>query len=43
MLVLEKIEAQDYNVLRRRPSVTKAERAWLLLGALGRRVFPRPE
>jgi len=43
MLVLEKIEAQDYNVLRRRPTVTKAERAWLLLGALGRRVFPKPE
>ncbi|HEY1203096.1 MAG: squalene synthase HpnC [Bryobacteraceae bacterium] len=43
MLVLEKIEAQDYNVLRRRPSVTKAERVWLLLGTLGRLVFPRQE
>ena len=43
MLVLEKIEAQDYNVLRRRPTVTKAERAKLLLSALGRLVFPRAE
>jgi phytoene/squalene synthetase len=43
MLVLEKIEAQDYNVLRRRPSVTKAERVKLLLAALGRLVLPRPE
>ena len=43
MLVLDKIEAQDYNVLRRRPSVTKAERVKLLLGALGRLVLPRPE
>ncbi len=43
MLVLDKIEAQDYNVLRRRPSVSKAERVKLLLGALGRLVVPRPE
>jgi len=43
MFGLEKIEAQDYNVLRRRPSVTKAERVWLLLGTLGRLVFPRQE
>ncbi len=41
LLILKKIEAQDYNVLRRRPSVTKAERAQLLLAALGRLVFPR--
>jgi len=43
MLVLDKIEAQDYNVLRRRPSVTKAERVKLLLGTLGRLMFPRLE
>jgi squalene synthase HpnC len=41
MRVLEKIEGQDYNVLRQRPYVTKAERAWLLLGALARTVLPR--
>jgi squalene synthase HpnC len=42
-LILDKIEEQDYNVLRRRPSVTKAERVKLLLAALGRLVLPRPE
>jgi squalene synthase HpnC len=41
MRVLEKIEGQGYNVLRRRPHITKAERAWLLLGALARMVLPR--
>jgi phytoene/squalene synthetase len=41
ILVLDKIEEQDYNVLRRRPYVTKAERARLLLGALARTVLPR--
>ena len=41
ILVLDKIEEQDYNVLRRRPYVTKAERARLLLGALVRTVLPR--
>jgi squalene synthase HpnC len=43
MLVLDKIEAQDYNVLLRRPSVTRAQRAWLLVGTLGRLMFPKPE
>jgi phytoene/squalene synthetase len=41
MRVLSKIEGQNYNVLRRRPYVTKAERAWLLLGTLARLAFPR--
>ena len=41
ILVLDKIEEQDYNVLRRRPYVTKAERARLLLGALARTILPR--
>ena len=39
MKVLEKIEAQDYNVLRARPKISKIERVGLLLGAIGRRAF----
>jgi squalene synthase HpnC len=39
MRVLEKIEAQDYDVLRARPAVSKMERVVLLLGAVTRRVF----
>jgi squalene synthase HpnC len=39
--VLEKIERQDYNVLRARPAISKAERVGLLLGALTRRAFSR--
>ena len=39
--VLEKIERQDYNVLRARPVISKLERAGLLLGALSRRAFAR--
>ena len=39
--VLEKIERQKYDVLRVRPSVSKVERAGLLLGALKRRAFNR--
>lgn len=39
--VLEKIEQQDYDVLRARPAVSKIERVGLLLGALGRRAFSR--
>ena len=39
--VLEKIERQDYNVLRARPKVTKMERVALLLGAVTRRAFTR--
>ena len=37
--VLDKIERQDYDVLSRRPAVSKAERVGLLLGALARRAF----
>jgi squalene synthase HpnC len=37
--VLEKIQAQDYDVLRARPSVGKIERAGLLLGSLARAAF----
>lgn len=32
--ILDKIEAQDYRVLRRRPHITRLERAWLLVRAL---------
>jgi squalene synthase HpnC len=39
--VLEKIEAQDYDVLRSRPAISKVERVGLLLGALTRRTFSR--
>ena len=39
--VLEKIEALDYNVLARRPAISKAERLTLLLGALTRVAFSR--
>lgn len=41
MKVLEKIERQGYNVLRRRPSVSKTERALLLVEAVLRRAFTR--
>jgi squalene synthase HpnC len=37
--VLEKIERQDYDVLRTRPAISKVERVQLLLGALRRRAF----
>jgi phytoene/squalene synthetase len=37
--ILEKIERQDCNVLRSRPSVTKVERVGLLLSAIARRAF----
>ncbi|MBZ5633805.1 MAG: squalene synthase HpnC [Acidobacteriia bacterium] len=40
--VLEKIERQDYDVLRSRPAISKVERVGLLLGALTRRAFSRP-
>jgi squalene synthase HpnC len=39
--VLEKIEQQDYNVLRARPAISKIERVGLLLGAVTRRAFSR--
>ena len=37
MRVLEKIEQQNYNVLARRPAISKFERVQLLLGACGTR------
>jgi squalene synthase HpnC len=36
MRVLDKIAGQDYDVLSRRPAISKAERVWLLLGSLAR-------
>ncbi len=41
MRILDKIEAQDYNVLKERPSISKAERVMLLLAALIRAAFSR--
>ena len=41
LLVLDKIERQDYDVLRARPAVSKFERARLLLGSLARLALPR--
>jgi len=41
MRVLEKIEAQNYDVLVRRPAISKTERVWLLLGTLARVAFAR--
>ena len=39
--VLDKIAEQDYDVLSRRPAISKAERVWLLLGSLARVVLSR--
>jgi squalene synthase HpnC len=39
--ILEKIERQDYNVLRARPAISKMERVGILLGAITRRAFSR--
>ena len=39
--ILEKIERQDYDVLRARPVISKTERVGLLLGAITRRAFSR--
>lgn len=39
--VLDKIALQDYDVLSRRPAVSKAERVWLLVGSLARIAFSR--
>jgi len=32
--VLDKIAEQDYDVLSRRPAISKVERVWLLLGSM---------
>lgn len=39
MRVLDKIAAQDYDVLSRRPAISKGERAVLLVGTLARRAL----
>jgi len=39
--ILHKIAAQDYDVLARRPAISKAERAWLLLVSLARLALAR--
>lgn len=39
--VLEKIERQGYDVLSRRPAISKVERVGLLLGAVTRQAFSR--
>jgi phytoene/squalene synthetase len=39
--VLDKIERQDYDVLRERPAISKFERVGLLLGSLARLALPR--
>jgi squalene synthase HpnC len=41
MRVLDKIERQGYDVLSRRPAITRAERVGLLLGTLARAAFAR--
>ncbi|HWF08623.1 MAG TPA: squalene synthase HpnC [Bryobacteraceae bacterium] len=39
--VLDKIEQQNYDVLSRRPKISKVERAGLLIGTLARMAFKR--
>jgi squalene synthase HpnC len=41
MRVLDKIAAQDFDVLSRRPAISKVERVWLLLGSLARVALSR--
>jgi squalene synthase HpnC len=41
MCVLDKIERQGYDVLSRRPKISKVERAGLLIGTLARFAFTR--
>jgi squalene synthase HpnC len=41
MRILEKIEEQDYDVLRARPAMSKLDRVWLLLRSLARTAFAR--
>jgi squalene synthase HpnC len=38
--ILQAIERIDYDVWSRRPEVTGLQKAWLLLGALGKRLIP---
>jgi phytoene/squalene synthetase len=39
MRVLDKIRRQRYDVLSKRPSISKTERAALLIGSLARAAF----
>ncbi len=39
--VLEKIEAMDYDVLSRRPKISRAERAWLLITTVASTAFAK--
>ncbi len=39
--ILDKIAERDYDVLARRPAISKAERAWLVLGSLARVALTR--
>ncbi len=41
MHVLDKIAAQGYDVLSRRPAISKTERVWILLGTLVRAALAR--
>lgn len=41
LLVLDKIEAQGYNVLHRRPAIGKLERVQLLIASIARAIFPQ--
>ena len=41
MRILDKIEAQRFDVLSRRPSVSRSERAWLLVTAVARAAFAK--
>lgn len=41
LCILDKIEAQDCDVFRRRPAISKAERAWLLVTTAARAAFLR--
>lgn len=42
MAILDRIAAQNYDVIAKRPSLGKATKAVLLLKALGRRAMPKP-
>jgi len=41
MRVLDKIAAQNYDVLARRPAISKTERVWILLRTLTRAALAR--
>ncbi len=41
MRILDKIEARDFDVLSGRPSISRSERAWLLVASVARRAFSR--